>query len=117
MIPMVLEAWAKRGHENLLFLTYEEMKSDLDPVVARLAAFLGVPAPDGDRLARLKAAVSLDAFRANRHVNKSLEIGPDFVRRGVVGDWKGHFTEGVAEEWDRWAEEETKGSGFNMVFE
>ena len=50
-------------------------------------------------------------------MNKKLEIGSGFIRKGIVGDWKTHFDEATSKEWDRWVEEETKGTGFKMVFE
>ena len=37
----VLSYWKHRHEEHLLFLTYEEMKSDLAAVVTRVANFLG----------------------------------------------------------------------------
>jgi hypothetical protein len=34
--------WRERGRDNVLFLTYEEMRSDLAGTVARIARFMGV---------------------------------------------------------------------------
>ena len=37
----VLSCWNHRHEEHMLFITYEEMKSDLAGVVSRVASFLG----------------------------------------------------------------------------
>ena len=39
-----------------------------------------------------------------------------FIRKGIVGDWKNHFTPEMNAEWDPWIEENLKGSGLKMVF-
>ena len=50
-------------------------------------------------------------------MNKSDELGPTFIRKGVVGDWKGHFSQELNEEFDAWLERELEGSGYVMEFE
>ncbi len=50
-------------------------------------------------------------------MNKKDELGPNFLRKGIVGDWKNHFDDKTNEEWDEWIKDELKGSDFEMVFE
>ncbi len=40
-----------------------------------------------------------------------------FIRKGIVGDWKNHFTPEMNVEWDAWINEQLKDSGLRMVFE
>ncbi len=70
-----------------------------------------------DKLEELKKAVSFDSIRSNPYVNKSDELGPTFIRKGVVGDWKGHFSQKLNRELDAWLERELEGSGYVMEFE
>jgi estrone sulfotransferase len=37
-----------------------------------------------------------------------------FIRKGEVGDWKNHMTPEMAERFDAWTEENTRGTGLNL---
>jgi hypothetical protein len=62
----------------------------------------------------------IDNFRNNDAVNMKPKKGsvPDdvrdkrtFIRKGIVGDWKGHFTsKELLEEFDAWIEKNIKGT-------
>ena len=72
-IGHVLGYWelSKSGYDNVLFLTYEEMKRDLATVVTRVAKFLDKEVPEGDRMAALLEHLSFDKMKKNDAVNKS----------------------------------------------
>ncbi len=93
------------------------MKKDLDSVIRRLIKFLEVDPPSDEKLELLKREVSFSGMQNNTSVNKSKEIGPGFIRKGVVGDWRNHFSEEANKEWDEWIEEELEGSDFRFQFE
>ena len=119
MIPMVLEAWNQRSHPNLLFNTYEDMKKDFRSTIDRLVKFLNVTLPE-DKFRDLEERVSIESFRGDVLVNKTNEIPSGtgtFIRKGVVGDWKNHFDDGMNKEWDAWIEEQMKDTDFKMVYE
>ncbi len=86
------------GKDNVFWTTYERMKADLDAEIARLAGFLGPPAGaaahDSELRQRIVAASSFSSMSKNqqRWSSKRPDGMTDFVRKGVVGDWRRHFT-------------------------
>lgn len=56
-------------------------------------------------------------FQQNDSVNKTDELGPTFMRKGIVGDWKNYFDDKTSAEWDEWIKNELEGTDFKMVFE
>lgn len=86
---------ASQEADNILFVTYEEMKQSLTQVSARVADFLDIP-HDDDFLARVVAQSSFQAMSRNPLANGSWlpqrENSPGHLRKGIVGDWRSHFT-------------------------
>ena len=63
---------------NILFLTYEEMKLDLASVAAKVAAFLGRDLPsDPEGMQKFMDHLSFDKMKTNVAVNKD-----DFMQVG-----------------------------------
>ena len=123
MMPMVREAWEMKEHKNMFFVTYEEMKSDFDAYLDRLAGFLGATDIGNEEKSLLKGHVDIERFRHNPAVNKSAEIPHDpslglaFIRKGAVGDWKNYFTVSMSEDWDERIVDHLEGTDLEMVFE
>lgn len=63
--------WSLRHEENILFLTYEEMKSDLMAVLRKTAKFLG-KSYSHDELLKLAEHLSFDTMKTNPSVNFTL---------------------------------------------
>ena len=103
--------WDARGNDNILYVTYEEMKRDIRAVIRKAASFLKKSVNDGT-VDRIAEATSISAMRKNPYLNpgttkKQLQEEGDmkadqldeeggmtanqFYRKGVVGDWKLHF--------------------------
>ncbi len=94
-----LMSWyAVTGQDNVYFVTYEALKRDLDREIVRLGRFLGGVAEqvanDPQRRAQVVAASSFDHMARDqlRWASKRPEGQTDFVRKGIVGDWKNHFS-------------------------
>ncbi|NXI34066.1 ST2B1 Sulfotransferase, partial [Galbula dea] len=94
-----VKGWLGQRHLlDIFYVTYEELHQDLKGTAQRLSTFLGCPlAPE--TLAALEQHCSFAAMRDNAMVNYSL-IPPEimdhsqgrFMRKGVVGDWRDHFS-------------------------
>ncbi len=63
MMPMVLEAWKMRENKNLLFLTYEELKEDIDTCINKISDFLGMSRLSKDKLDLLKQHIKFDNLK------------------------------------------------------
>ena len=118
----ILTAWESRDHPNMLFTMFEEMKIDLDSVIEKLSTFLGKELTL-EQKSKIFSLVEIDVLRKNSFVNKTQEInlapkpGQDFIRKGIIGDWKNFFTQEMNREWDPWIEENLKGTSLKMIFE
>ena len=91
-----LEPWyAHRNDKNVLFLTYEKMKRDVDDSVSELAQFIGCRHyDDSDLLAEVVTQSSFANMRENqgRWSSQRPSDMPAFVRKGVVGDWSNYLS-------------------------
>uniref|UniRef100_A0A8D0HGY4 Sulfotransferase n=1 Tax=Sphenodon punctatus TaxID=8508 RepID=A0A8D0HGY4_SPHPU len=94
-----VRAWRQlKGKDNVFFISYEELQQDLQGSVRRLCQFLGQELEDAD-ISSVVENTSFQAMRENDKCNSTLlprnimdqERGT-FLRKGVCGDWKNHFT-------------------------
>lgn len=118
----LLSWWPRRGAPNVLFLTYERMRAEPAAAVLRIAEFLGGRAEalvrDAERLAVVVRASDFSAMRRDQDRWSSARPAdkPQFVRKGVVGDWRSQFT---AEQARRLAEKfaaRTAGTGIEELW-
>jgi hypothetical protein len=93
-----LVPWRERAEDhNVLFLTYERMKVAPREAIATVARFLDRPL-DGQAGAALQSRIahhtSFESMRENQGRWSSARPAgmPQFVRRGIVGDWRNHFS-------------------------
>lgn len=108
-------AWKLRNHPNMKFLWFEDMKKDLIPVIRDVASFLGRHLTEM-QIIKLDDHLYIDNFR------KITAAGADpkpaqFFRKGKVGDWKNHFTGDSLDKWNKWIEDNLKGTDIVMQFE
>ncbi|CAH1778420.1 unnamed protein product [Owenia fusiformis] len=104
--------WWKKEKENpnVLFLTYERSKRDLESTVRRISEFLGrdltadviqsiVDQCCFNVMKEHKGSVAKDIMREGAH---------GFYRKGEVGDWKNWFTVAQSEKFDAVYQEKMK---------
>jgi hypothetical protein len=94
----LLSWYARREDPNVLFLTYEQMRADPAGMLGAVAALLGpesaslIEAPDV-RARILEHSSFASMRRDQRRWSSARPAGSaEFVRKGIVGDWRSHFS-------------------------
>lgn len=86
--------YAERERDNVLCLTYESMREDPRAAIRALGRFLGGTAAamveDARALEHIEAETSFSNMRRDQRRWSSERPAdmPEFVRKGVVGDWR-----------------------------
>ncbi|KAK6115306.1 hypothetical protein DH2020_007575 [Rehmannia glutinosa] len=100
----VVEYWqeSQKWPQKILFMKYEELKSDPKGQVSKIAEFLGRPFADEKEVDAVLWRCSLGRLK-NLEVNKSENILNDvpnksLFRKGEVGDWKNYLTPEMEEQ-------------------
>lgn len=106
------EAWSLRDHPNLCFLTFEDMKKDLRKTVDDVAKFFNKDLSE-EQVEKLIDHLSFDSMQKNpsvnnEHLKKSGKVkgNAQFIRKGVVGDFKNHLTPAMEQKMKSWCEQE-----------
>ncbi|XP_060111880.1 sulfotransferase 2B1-like isoform X1 [Heteronotia binoei] len=87
-----------RNRTNFLLLTYDDLLQNLQDTILRICQFLGKDL-DASAVDSVVANASFETMKGNKMVNYSLvpedimdqKVSP-FLRKGISGDWKNHFT-------------------------
>ena len=91
-----LASWYEHRHEpNVLFLTYEDLKTDARQAVVAIANFLQLPCSTDeallDEVARYSSFSNMRKSQG-RWSSQRPDDSPAFIRKGVVGDWLNYFS-------------------------
>ena len=83
-----------REHDNMLFIWFEDMKTDMRSVVEKVSHFLDSPLTQ-DKTGQLVDHLDFKNFKNNPAVNNEIwkNFGMtcnegNFIRKGEVGGWK-----------------------------
>jgi len=112
----VLSWWAHRDAGNILFLMYEDLRTDFDATVARIAGFLDYSLSD-ELLAAIREKTAFGNMKQDgfSDMHEIEELG-GFFRRGRVGSWREQFTPEQDERFDRMCEERLAGTGLELHY-
>ncbi|MGJ5673989.1 MAG: sulfotransferase domain-containing protein [Nostochopsis sp.] len=115
----VLEWWGHKDDENVLFLKYEDLKKDLSSQVKIIAEFIGFQLSD-EEAKDVAQKCTFQAMKSNNNmrffVNKFIKKG-SHLRKGIVGDWKNHFSDEQLEQFQKLYESRMNGSGLDFEFQ
>ncbi|GAB0097109.1 hypothetical protein DMENIID0001_127080 [Sergentomyia squamirostris] len=114
----ILDFWYMRNEQNILFLTYEDMKKDHPTVIKKTAEFLGKPLSE-EQILELTDHLSFDKMSKNESVDLLHELKDmqdslllkkqdedfAFVRKGKVGAFGDDMTPAMIEEFNEWLKE------------
>lgn len=116
----VLEWWNHRIHTNVLFVKYEDLQKDLQGQVKIIAEFLGFQLSDK----QAKTVAEKCTFQAMKsNPNPAIHKMPKFskkglrLRKGIVGDWKNHFSDPQLEQFQQLYESRMNGTGLDFEFQ
>ncbi|XP_004648764.2 3-beta-hydroxysteroid sulfotransferase-like, partial [Octodon degus] len=108
-----------RERENVLVVSYEELKKDIRRTVEKICEFLEKKLKPEEIDSVIKYS-SFQFMKGNKMSNYSLLPSSFFtenfalIRKGVTGDWKNHFTVAQAEAFDEIYQEKMKGYSPNL---
>nr|XP_022902176.1 estrogen sulfotransferase-like [Onthophagus taurus] len=114
---VVLSYWKRRNLPNILFLTYEEMYSDLKGVVNKVSNFLGKSYSENE-IDELVQHLSFDQMKINKAVNKESVVQTEdarFMRIGKTDSYKTELNEEMIDKLNKWVLENMKGT--NLPYE
>ncbi|XP_040295480.1 sulfotransferase family cytosolic 1B member 1-like [Bufo bufo] len=118
----VKEFWALRQERNILYVFYEDMLEDPKREIQKVIKFLGKDLSD-DVLEKICLQTSFKAMKENPTTNYTAipstimdqTVSP-FMRKGICGDWKNHFTVSQSERFDEYYQKEMSGTDLSFRF-
>jgi len=99
--------WLQFCHQHpsrTLILTYEQLLFDFDSQASKLATFLDLPDVTSDVIQGVKEQTNVNKMRETTLCGGQ----EDFVRKGISGDWKNHFSKDQCEKFDQWIVDQKK---------
>lgn len=109
--------------DRILYITYEEMLQDLREVLGRILKFLGREL-SAEALDRVVSHGTFKNMKTNKMSNYSL-VPEDimdskkspFLRKGIAGDWKNHFSPELDAKFTAIIQEDMKGCNIRFPWD
>ncbi|CAC5400913.1 SULT1 [Mytilus coruscus] len=109
---------AEKDYPGMIFTcSYEKMKKDPKTEIRKLADFLEVQCTD-KLIEDIAKATSFENMRENKiDFSKAVDGITHIYRKGIVGDWKNHFTVAQNEQFDAQYADEFQDSSYKSMFD
>uniref|UniRef100_A0A8C6X812 Sulfotransferase n=1 Tax=Naja naja TaxID=35670 RepID=A0A8C6X812_NAJNA len=112
--------WEAKKRHPILYLFYEDMKEDPIREMRKIAQFLGLEVQE-PVLNQILEHTQFETMKGNKMANYG-NVSPclmdhtvsPFLRKGIVGDWKEHFTVSQSEHLDGICSQLLEGSGLTF---
>jgi hypothetical protein len=114
-----LTFWSHRFDDNFTFLIYEEMKNNLREAVLKIGQFLGeefvVKLKENNELVlnRVIENSTIDAMKGSLKQEYKNQFA---LRKGMVGDWRNHFTKEESDLVDEKVKKMFSGTGLEKLW-
>ncbi|XP_033641706.1 sulfotransferase 1E1-like [Asterias rubens] len=111
--------WKKRHESNVLLLRFEDTRRDLRGQVEKVSKFLGTDCSD-EKLAAITDYCSFQNMKENQTTNPGFLFerkdrqNETFMRKGMIGEWKLHFTVAQNEVFTAHIKEKLYGTGLTF---
>jgi glutaredoxin 3 len=99
------------SRHDFITVKYEELSQDPEGTLARALQQLAGEPPD---MERVRAAVEANRFSKLTARKPGQEDSTNYFRKGVVGDWRNHFTKTDARVFDEYAGDELVLAGYEQ---
>lgn len=119
-----VKGWLRaEDKDRILYMSYEEMITDLKDSVSRMAQFLEKPL-EADVLDKIAERCLFNNMKTNKMSNYSMvphefmdQSKSEFHRKGIAGDWKNLLTVAEAEHFDAVYKEKMKDVKYKFVWD
>ncbi|KAE8594061.1 hypothetical protein XENTR_v10019433 [Xenopus tropicalis] len=119
-----VKGWMQmKDNSNFFIVTYEELHQDLRGCITRICKFIGKELDDA-KIDLIAKHSSFEVMKENKMSNYSLgtkefidHTKGSFMRKGMAGDWKNHFTVAQSEHFDRVYQEKMKDLNVKFFWE
>lgn len=118
--PHVKQAWEIRHHPNMHFVTYESLKANIIQELQYINIFLGTRLT-WQQLEGVAQHTSFSAMKSRgepikNHFFTNSKDEVKFYRKGMVGNWKNHFSPELQGETDEWIRKNLAGSDLSLTW-
>jgi hypothetical protein len=112
-----LSWWEHKDAENVLFLTFEDLKRDTESQLRRIAEFLDIELSP-EKLEEVKNKIGFFQMQKTQFsALKDVKEFNKFFRKGEIGSWKEYFTVAQSERFDQVFKDRVGASGLDFAFE
>ena len=120
----VLGWWKHNDAPNILFIKYEDMKTDPLTAIRSVAQFIGIENMTDELLQNVVKYSSFTSMKQDSSANHNWQVGPGkvfsqatFIRKGEIGGWREQFSEEQNKLWDEIYKENMSGIDLEFQFE